>query len=165
VTTVLPTEDTHVRDGSWSSTNFGSATLGELRTASAAGDTRRYYVEIDTRAHVGPVGRAVLRLWAQAPAGATVPIDAYAVDPAAWSAATLTNGNRPPLGAWVAKGQVTGGAAGWFELDVTAHVRAERAAGRPVVSYLLRPPSSSPLVTVATAESGATTRPRMELRA
>jgi hypothetical protein len=84
------------------------------------------------------VSNARLRLYAALSAADSVTATLFPVT-GAWSESALTWNTRPgyvtttPLGSVLA----TSGTAAWKELDVTAHVKAELAAGRRVFSLAL----------------------------
>ena len=162
-TVLAVTADAHVRDGADEARNFGSASVGEVRATTRVGQTRWYYAQVDTAAHQGTVGRAVLRMRVAGVDGVRNDIEVLATS-AAWSASTVTWATRPqPAGAALATTAVTGGAATWYELDVTGHVRAERAAGRTAVSFVVRMVTASGVVlTLPTAEwADAAARPQL----
>jgi hypothetical protein len=84
------------------------------------------------------------------------------VDPDAWAESTITWNTRPTPGVQIAGGTVTGSTATWLQLDVTSYVKAERAAGRSRVSFVLRAPSAGQLVSVVSSESTSTSsRPHL----
>ncbi len=165
VPTVLAvTADAHVRDGAADQQrNFGTANVAEVRASGRVGQTRWYYAQVDTAAHQGALGRAVLRLRVAGVDGVRNDIEVLATS-TAWSASTITWATRPsPTGAALATAAVSGGAAAWYELDVTSHVRAERAAGRTAVAFVVRMAAPSGVVlTVPTAEwADAAARPQL----
>jgi hypothetical protein len=127
------------------------------------GQTRWYYAQVDTTAHQGTVARAVLRLRVAGVDGVRNDVEVLPTS-AAWSASTITWATRPlPAGAALATAAVSGGAAAWYELDVTSHVRAERAAGRTAVAFVVRMVAPSGVVlTLPTAEwADAAARPQL----
>lgn len=154
-TTIPVTDDAHVRDGKSATRNFGSATTTEVQTSSL-GNNRWLYLKIDTAAHAGTVGSAVLRVQLQGRRGATTVVAAYAVASTAWSESTITWNSRPSLGAELDRVTVAGATATMHEFDLTDHVVTERAAGRTMVSVALRAPDLGNLVTAVSAESTAT---------
>jgi hypothetical protein len=57
----------------------------------------------------------------------------------AWSESTLTWNNRPAAGASVrATFSVVGTTSQWYEVDLTSFLQAELAAGRKVVTLVLK---------------------------
>jgi hypothetical protein len=160
-TSIAVAEDAHVRGGSSAAKNFGGATTAQVQT-STPDATRWLYLELDTSPHTATISRAILRLRVTGTSGATVPLALHAVDPAAWAESTITWNTRPTPGVQIAGGTVTGSTATWLQLDVTSYVKAERAAGRSRVSFVLRAPSAGQLVSVVSSESTSTSsRPHL----
>ena len=56
---------------------------------------------------------------------------------------------------------VTGLTAAWYELDLTAFLQAERAAGRTLVTLVLRNATSSSAQTVFSSDEAASGRPEL----
>jgi hypothetical protein len=135
---IAPTADAYVRAGTWSSTNFGSLPALLSKKGVSPDNTRRSYLQFDIGA-ISHVGRATLRLYGHLSDGSTrqAQTTIYAVR-ASWDERLITWNTRPDLGAVVGKMTVSGTAPQWFEVDVTAFVRAEQQAGRHLVSLALR---------------------------
>jgi hypothetical protein len=133
-----PTADAYVRAGAWSLTNFGSLPALLAKKGVSPDNTRRSYLKFDIGA-IDNVGRATLRLYGHLSAGSTrqAQTTIYAVR-ASWDERLITWNTRPDLGAVVGRVVVSGTSPQWFEIDVTAFVRAEQQAGRHVVSLALR---------------------------
>jgi hypothetical protein len=159
-----PRDDAYVRDGSSAKKNFGSATTLVVRT-STTGNNRWAYLKFDTSAF-GSVTSARLRLFGKltSTTSTVVRTSAYPVSSTTWSERQITWNNRPSLGAkplaTVAMDNRTT-AARWYELDLTAYVAQEKAAGRSLVSLGLRnDASSSPSDQFDSKEAG-TNRPEL----
>lgn len=161
VTTSLTVQDdNHVRDGSYAATNYGTSREARVRNG-VAGENRWYFAKVDTSTHRRPVRSARLRIRASAGAG-TTPLRVRGVS-TGWRETTLTWNNKPTPGAVIATSSVTGTSPSWVEFDVTAHVAAERAAGRSVVGFVVQATqASSALVSVVAAEA-AGARPQLVL--
>lgn len=172
--TFTPVADTFVREGAFAGTNFGASTA--LFTKAAAGDTREAYLRFD----IGPsnVGMAVLRMDARLE-GASAPdtrVGIFAVSDTGWvegngttsnsggdgadadnsPAGEMTFSNRPPAaGPAIDIVTISGNADQGYAWDVTNHVRAEKAAGRNVVAFVLRNlDSGNDYVTYVSKEGG-----------
>lgn len=140
---VIPVlEDAYVRDGTYANQNFGSHPSMIVRGTSLTSYSRRGYLKIDTSAVPGDVSKVVLRFSAGRWAGAfsTSPVQFFPTTNG-WTQSGIT-WNNAPAATGPAIGSVT--IAGtpytqsWYTVDLTSYVKAERAAGRPVVSLLVR---------------------------
>ena len=138
---VRPSADTFVRGGTYASRNFGSASTLETKL-SGPEYTRFGYATFDTAA-VPTIETARLRLFGGMSAAGSVAIDVSGMRADAWSELTLTWNNRPSAGSYLATLQVADATLRWYEVDVTGYVRAEKAAGRHRVSFVLSAPASS----------------------
>jgi hypothetical protein len=134
--------DTYVQDGSSADTNFGSATTLLVKSSTATGVNRDTYLKFDLSS-VPSVGGARLRIYSALTADGTVQPSIYAVADTTWSESTVTWNNRPPLGATIASVAVSGTSFAWYEIDVTAYLQAEKAAGRNLVTIALHVPSTA----------------------
>jgi hypothetical protein len=128
-----------VQDGSRASRNFGGSNTLEVRQSSA-GNNRWTYLKFDTGG-LASVSRAKLRLFGEL-SGLKAASVVTAVHPAAdttWSESGLTWNNRPATGPAIASATVVNSLLPrWYEWDVTAYLRQEKAAGRHVVTLVLR---------------------------
>jgi hypothetical protein len=89
--------------------------------------------------------------------GTTIQTAAYSVANTTWTETGLTWNNKPAPGA-TALATVTivnnSTTARWYELDVTAYLQAEKAAGRNTVTLALKNvANSSPYVTLSSKEA------------
>jgi hypothetical protein len=65
-------------------------------------------------------------------------VQAFPVPTTTWTEAGITWNNKPAAGALLATATIVNTTSTWYEWDVTAYVRAEIAAGRNIVSMVLR---------------------------
>jgi hypothetical protein len=133
---LYPTEDAFVRNGIYAGTNFGSATVLDLKTDTEPNLTRDVYLRFDLGA-LASASSAKLRLSAALSASNSVTATLYPVS-GAWSESSLTWNTRPgyvatALGAFT----VTGTSPVWNEIDVTAYLKSELSSSRRVVSFAL----------------------------
>ncbi|MEQ1787169.1 MAG: DNRLRE domain-containing protein, partial [Acidimicrobiales bacterium] len=152
--------DTYARDGSSQNSNFGTNSLLHARRSATVGETRVAYVRLDTAGVIQPIQSARLRFACRNAAGANTTVQVLAVASTTWSETALRWTNRPAVGAVLGSFTVTSTAHAWKEVDVTAYVNAERAAGRTAVSFALQPPANGQLVYI---NSGEATSMRPEL--
>lgn len=79
-----------------------------------------------------------------------------------WSESTLTRDNKPASdGKELAAATVAGTAGQWYELDVTAFLKAELAAGRTVVTLVLRSPSTTAAYASFNSDDAAANLPEL----
>lgn len=154
-----PRDDAYVRDGSNANRNFGSALSLVVRTA-ANGSNRWTYLKFDTSA-LGSVTSAKLRLFGRlsSTTSVTVRTSAYSVATTTWSERQITWNSRPsldgtPLSTVVIDNRTT--TARWYELDVTAYLQREKAAGRHLIGLALKNDArSTPSAQFNSKEAGA----------
>ena len=143
---LAPSADTFVRGGASAAANFGSNARVELKLSSDPGFVRETYVRFDLRG-VATIGAATVRLFgAISDARATnVPVTVQGVANTSWSETALTWNTRPPsTTAVLDTAMVADAIAAWHEWDVTSYVRAEKAAGRNLVTLIFRAAAASP---------------------
>jgi PKD repeat protein len=136
---LTPLADAFVQDGSRAARNFGASNTLEVRQSSA-GNNRWTYLKFDIGSLAG-VSRAKLRLFGEL-SGTRAASVVTAVHPAintTWSESGLTWNNRPATGAAIASATVVNSVLPrWYEWDVTGYLQQEKAAGRHVVTLVLR---------------------------
>jgi RHS repeat-associated protein len=81
------------------------------------------------------VATAKLRIYAALSAAGSVPTTAYSVASTTWGETTITWNNKPARGAARGTATVNSTTYAWYEIDVSAYVRSELAAGRKLVSF------------------------------
>lgn len=160
--TLRATADAYVRDGQYAAQNFGSAADLVVKN-NAAGSFRSTYLKFDLST-VTTITTARLALYGSSAGGGPVQVQAFGVPTAAWSEAGITWNNRPaPAGPALASNTVSGATAGLYLWDLTAYLQAERAAGRNVVSILLRSPVATDSVAVFRSDEAAANRPELRV--
>ncbi|MFG6428360.1 polysaccharide lyase family 8 super-sandwich domain-containing protein [Roseateles sp. LYH14W] len=134
--TLTPCEaaaDAHVRSGSYADTNYGAATVLDVKK-EATGYDRQTFVKFDLNGITGAVSSATLRLYATATGAAGIVNQAFLSAGDAWTEAGLTWNNKPaastPLGSWT----VVPGSH--VDIDVTAQV-VTALGGDKLVSFLV----------------------------
>jgi hypothetical protein len=142
VTAVLaPTADAYVFEGSSGNDNFGTSTALEVRKASGAND-RWTYLKFDTTA-LATVTSVRLRLFGNltSTTSTVVRTQAFGAANTTWTETGITWNNKPPSGTTV-QAAVTlvnnSTTARWYEWDLTAYLQQEKAAGRNVVTLVMK---------------------------
>jgi len=166
IITLSATADAYVRAGSYASSNFGSATELVSKANSAAGYQRESYLKFHL-AKVSTIGKATLRLRGRLSdtRNTDVQTGVYSVTATSWSEPTLTWNNKPaagmsPIGVFT----VVNTAAAWYEVDITAFVRAEKQAGRSVIAIALKNLFESLPYTSFNSREAAASRPELVVR-
>ena len=133
-TEVAAAADAYVRAGAYATQNFGTATTLVVKQSATADVQRRSYLRFALPAM--NVGRAVLRLRGALSSSGDVPVAVHPVASTSWSESALTWNTQPARGTTaLATTRITSATSAWYEWDVTAYVRAERAAGRSAVAF------------------------------
>ncbi len=161
--TLTPTADAYVR-ASKGNSNFGTATTVTVQQGSSNSNRRWTYMKFDLTS-VPTITNAKVRVFGavSATTSATVQTAVHAVSNTAWTETGLTWNNKPASGttalatATIVSNSTT---ARWYELDVTAYLQAEKAAGRNVVTLAFKNlANSSPYVSLTSKEGAAANRP------
>ena len=163
--TLTPTADSYVR-ASNANSNFGSGTTLTVQQGNSNSNIRWTYMKFDLTS-VPSITTAKVRLFGavSATTSTTIQTAVYSVSSTTWTETGLTWNNRPASGT-TALGTATivnnSNTARWYELDVTAYLQAEKAAGRNVVTLALKNlANSTPYVSFTSREGTAANRPQV----
>ena len=143
-TTVNASADAYVRDGSNAGTNFGSATDLEVKKAGS-GFNRVSYIKFDLSS-VSTINSVKLDLFGKVSdtQNASLMTSVFSVADTSWSETGITFNNAPATGSTALDTEtVTGTSLQMVQFDVTAYVKAQKAAGHNTVSFALKDPSTS----------------------
>ncbi|MGB7158682.1 MAG: DNRLRE domain-containing protein [Tepidisphaeraceae bacterium] len=143
--TVTIGESATVRDGTYAGQNFGTASELVVKRSANAGNTRETYIKFDLSSS-DTVTSAKLRINARLSdtSIASLLTQIHSVSNTSWSETGITWNNKPTTGSTLRGGiTVTGTSATWYELDLTSFVQAEFAAGRKIITLVLRNPNVS----------------------
>jgi hyaluronate lyase len=146
-TAVQVVADAYARGGSYASTNFGSA--AELVCKSSETNlvyAREAFLKLDISG-VQPGDTVRLRLYGRLSdtRSSSVTTQIHPVADPSWSEGSLTWNDKPAAsGAPVATVAVSGTSAKWYEVDLTDHVQAQRAAGANLIAIALKNPDDTP---------------------
>jgi glucose/arabinose dehydrogenase len=151
-----------VRDGASANVNYGSdATL--YVKANDGNVNRQTYLKFDL-ASVATVNTAKLRLFGtfSGPAGGWVETGVFAAADTGWGESSLTWNNRPAPGtAVLARQTITAGAPRWYEFDLSAYLRQQKAAGRNLVTLVLKNLSVTNNLVTVNSDEAAANRPQL----
>ncbi len=166
--TLTATADALVRDGSNASTNYGTATTLETRSDGVvnSGNNRDAYLKFDTTAvTLANTGSVKLQIYAASSAAGAVGASVYSVATTTWiesGAGSLTWSNKPVAGGTaLSSATLNGTTLTWYELDVTNYVKAEKTAGRNVVSLVLHNPAVTAANLSINSKEAASNRPQL----
>lgn len=151
--TLLPTDDAYTRDSTNAANNYGSDSLLIVKTDSTGGN-RNSYLKFNLASVASTVNSAKLRIYGSSSAATT--LTAYqAAD--SWTNAGLTWNNAPAAGS-AAGSVVLGATAMYYDIDVSAYVRAQ-VAGDRVITFVLK--ESAGKYTTFNSSNHSTNRPQL----
>jgi hypothetical protein len=136
-----------------------------VQQSSSSGSNRWTYVKFDLSS-VPSIANARLRLFGalSATTGTTVQTAVYAVTNTTWSETGITWNNKPASnGAALATVTMVNSSTTqrWYEWDVTAYLQAEKAAGRNVVTLVLKNLANSSPFDRFNSRQAASSRPEL----
>jgi beta-lactam-binding protein with PASTA domain/glutamine amidotransferase PdxT len=158
-------EDAHVRGGAANSeSNFGTQTPLQVR-AGTGGQIRESYLKFDL-SPVTTIASAVLRVTARLQIGTATSVQSnvFGVADTSWTELGLTFDNRPPVGGTPLASFVVGATTfEAYDVDLTAYLQAEKAAGRDVVSIAIINPAPADIITLIQSREAVNeaNRPRL----
>lgn len=170
-TLLAPAADAYVRDGSYTSTNFGADTsLVVKRTGTVDNSYNRIaYLRFDLSGVTRPVQRAVLWVYGATAdsAGTQTGLGIWRVDSDTWTESGLTWSNRPTLvGGSLGGGEIST-RADWVGLDVTSAVAAAAPAaggdGRASLAIWQAQEAAPGLAVVLHSRQNISNPPRLEV--
>ena len=137
-TTLNPTADSYVRDGTYATTNYGSASDLQVKYSSTSGQgyNRITFLEFDLSS-VSSVGEAVVKLYGDVNNTDVLSVGAYPIASPTWGQSTITWNNQPSPGTLINTTTVSGTTDNWFSWDLTGYLQAQKAAGHNTVSVAL----------------------------
>jgi ELWxxDGT repeat protein len=163
--TLASTADAYVR-ASNANSNFGTATTLTVQQVSSNSNIRWTYLKFDTSS-VATITNAKVRIYGAVSAITSTAINTaiYPVSNTTWTETGITWNNKPATGATaLASVPIVNNSTSsrWYELDVTAYLQAEKAAGRNVVTLALKNlANSSPYVQLVSRQGTAANRPQL----
>jgi hypothetical protein len=135
--TLTATADAFVRGGSYAGRNYGASSQLEVKLDKLVGYTRQSFIRFDLTG-VASVSQARVRVFGRmTAAGPAVPVEVFTTD-APWSESTVTWNTKPVASASLGSVSVASASGVWIELDVTAYVKAARAAGKSSMTIMLK---------------------------
>ena len=167
VVTLRAAADAYVRNGSYANTNYGGSTELLAKRSDTSGNTREAYLRFDLSG-VAEIGTAKLRLFGRLvdTRDASVTTRVYNASNTTWGESSITWNTKPSSGTTI-RGSVTvtGTTGKWYELDLTTFLKAEKAAGRNVVTLVLKNPSISKAWSIFASDEASANRPELVVTA
>jgi len=130
------------RTGSYSNTNYGSATTLLVKDAiSGDGYVRTAYLKFSLSG-VAPMTGATLQLYGSEVAGAPEPsitVGVYPVANSNWSQSTITGANAPAIGTSpLATATISGTTPRTYSFNLSTYLEQQQAAGAAYVTVAIR---------------------------
>lgn len=162
-TVITSAADAYVNDGASAAANYGTAATLLARQSPSAGFNRQTYLKFDLGA-TSDVAQVRLRINGSlnSATGGTTPTDVFAVPDTAWGELSVTWNARPAAnGAALGSFTVANTTSAWYEVDVTSYVQAERAAGRSVISVLVKNPTATSTTSIFNSREATSHQPQL----
>ncbi|MGG1555586.1 DUF7594 domain-containing protein [Paenibacillus ferrarius] len=161
-TVLLPMEDTYVRGGGNANDNFGtSALLGVKNFNADANLNRQAYMKYDLNVYASEIASAKLKIYAVDTENSSIGVQVFGMENDAWKANTVTWNTKPAIDTYLANINV-GKTAGWYEIDVTAFVKQQKALDQTVSFAFLEQAEQGHAVQINSMEN-TVNRPYLEL--
>jgi hypothetical protein len=162
-TTLRSTADAFVRDGGSGGLNFGSIGNLELKK-EVAGYNREIWLKFDLT-NVASIGAGKLRMYGRIDSATQSPqVSVYSSSGTSWTETGLTFNNRPTAGTTaLATVTVATSTSKYYEWDVTNYIKAEKAAGRNLVTLVLRSLSVTTPQLIFNSDEAASNPPQLQI--
>jgi hypothetical protein len=159
---IRSSDDAYVRDGTAAGQNFGGASELQLKK-NATGANREIWLKFDLT-QAWTIGSATLRVFGRIDSSTETPsVAAYAAD-SAWTESSLTWNTRPTASTTaLATTTVATAVQKWYEWDVTSFLAAEKAAGRNVVTLVLRSLTTTTPHMIFASDEAAANQPQLRI--
>ncbi len=154
--TVATNTASYVRGGTFAAQNFGTSSDLIVKRANSADSTREAYLKFDLSS-VSAIASAKLRLSAKTTeSAASLLTNVYSSTSTSWSETGLTWNNKP-LATTTIRGSftATGSTVKSYEIDLTSFLKSELAAGRKIVTLVLKNSVVSSAQTVIASDETA----------
>jgi probable HAF family extracellular repeat protein len=157
-TNLLPTADAHVRDGSYTNTNFGTNIVMECLTTNGSGNNRDIYFKFDLTG-VSSISSAKLSVFAKLGGTGSVSNTVYSVTNTSWLETNITWNNKPARVTALTTNSVAG--TNWYLFDVTGFIQSQKNAGSNIVSLALHDPTNYSLLISINSKENTTNKPSL----
>lgn len=162
--TLSAAADSYVRNGPTAGGNFGGEASLVVKKSAGTSNTREAYLKFN----VGSVSatalkNARLRLFGgiNVATAQNFAVGLYSAAGTAWTETGLTWNNRPATAAALATVTLPDAKMRWYEWDLTSYLRAQRQAGKTVITLVLRGLSTSDAAALFNSKEAATNKPQL----
>jgi endo-1,4-beta-D-glucanase Y len=143
-TTLTAVKDAYVRNGAYADSIYGTTDSKllstKLNTTTTTGFDRQTYLGFDLSSISGTISSVVLKVYGKLEdiRSTNIPVGVYSVSGTSWSEAALTWNNKPVAGTTaLSTVTLTDSIARYYNWDITAYVKSEKAAGRNAISLAM----------------------------
>jgi hypothetical protein len=143
-TTLTAVKDAYVRNGTYADSAYGTSDplllSTKLNTAATPGYDRQTYLGFDLSSISGTISSVVLKVYGKLEDLRTtnIPVGVYSVSNTTWTETALTWNNKPATAATtLSTVTLTDSLPRYYNWDITAYVKSEKAAGRNAISLAL----------------------------
>jgi N-acetylneuraminic acid mutarotase len=139
--TLLPTADAFVRNGSYSSINYGNETTFFVKGSTSTGYARTSYLKFSLN-NISNVSSAKLRLYGNNHENSeAINMFVYGVNSDGWAENTITWNNAPLASTGALSSVAVNNQFKYYELDVTNFIQSQ-AAGDKIATFFLKDPGN-----------------------
>jgi hypothetical protein len=135
----------------------------EAKRGNSAGVNREGFLKIDLTG-VASIASARLRLFGRLVTADShnIPVGVFSSSDTSWGESTLTWNRRPATGSTArATTTVTDDVDRWYEWDVSAYLRSQRAAGKTLVTLVLKTTTTSLPQALFYSDEAVSNRPQL----
>jgi photosystem II stability/assembly factor-like uncharacterized protein len=139
IATFTPVADAYVRNGTYASTNYGTATTLVVKNDGTS-YYRESYLRFDFSNFTGTsVANAKLKLYVSTVnTAASRIVSVYGITDNTWGETTITYSNQPTeAGTLIGNDTISNVSGLWYQLDITSYINSQLAAGNKIVSLRL----------------------------
>ncbi len=159
-TTLTANKDAYTRDGANAGTNYRATDPAKMETkldgTPNSGFNRESYLGFDLTSISGGVTTAQIRVFGNLGGAGLIPVAMHSVSNVTWTESTINWTNKPTAStAPLATTDVNDVAGKYYTWDVTNYVKAEKAAGRNLISFNMKNTVTSGPQTVWSTKEGA----------
>lgn len=153
--TFNPTADTYVRNGTYASKNYGSATSMEVKESTISGNYRLAFLKFDITG-ITSISSAKLRLYFSGGSSSNVSIHPVS---STWTESKLTWNNKPLESTSIASKSISTNNI-YHEWDITSYINSAIASNQYVVSFVVKDIASGSTMSISSRQA-TTNKPQL----
>jgi len=140
-----PVEDTYVRNGSYATKKYGTATSMEVKESTVSGNYRLAFLKFNlTGQSFGTISSVKLRLYFSS--GSSSSVGVYQVSNS-WAESSLTWNTKPIEGTQIAVKSISSSGI-YHEWDLTSYVQGLLNTAQPIFSFVIKDIASGSVMTI-----------------